>query len=67
MNAQHVSESHRGLCLYSIWSEVSLMGFQIVAQDSQGSYEAPEGKLQTLHQNLKFRPSSPRGLLELTK
>lgn len=67
MNVWRVSESPGGLCLYSIWSEVNLMGFQITAGDSQGSCEAPEGKLQTLHQNLKFRSSSLRGLLEITK
>ena len=48
-----MSESHGGLCLYSIWSEVSLMGFQIVA-------EIAEDHVKLLNENSQLLNRKPQ-------
>lgn len=58
-------QSHRSLYLYSIWSEVSLMGFQIVAQIAEDEAILLNENAELLKPDRKFRSSSSRGSLRL--
>lgn len=51
----------------SIWSEVSLMAFQIVAEIAEDHAKLLKENSKLLGQNLKFRPSLLGGLLGLMK
>lgn len=56
---------HGSLCLYSICSEVSLMGFQIAARIAEDEATLLNESAELLNPNLKFRSSSSRGLPRL--
>lgn len=56
---------HGSLYLYSICSEVILMGFQIVARRAEDEATLLNENAELLNPNLKFRLSSSRGLPRL--